>query len=416
MMSFRASDDSAIRALRALSREAAEAEVPAIDWDRVERGIFAEIERGERPASLEALATPVLAEGRGGAGSPWTVGLVAAAAMALVVGLTHGDSRAPLRANDRAARTPLAVHGITLGDSLVAGDVVESKDRALAYEKAGLVTFTVGPASRVELLAAEQIGDGPGAVTISLAQGSVHAEVQPQPDGEAFAVEVGRTRVAVHGTSFTVSREGDRVRVQVAHGSVAVGPTGHRGSTQGWLLVGPDQATFSLDGARDAEWLAAPATDVTRSAVSLSESSAGPSKPASSKSATPPRSAHLVARGESAPHFADDAGDKQPLPGELHPSGSAAGRAEQVEGGVSAILSGIESCYERQVSSFGVTFSVRSSLTLSILPSGAVREGVFNPPLSPTLMSCAQEAIASSRFAPGEGVREIRVPVTLSKP
>ena len=42
--------------------------------------------------------------------------------------------------------------------------------------------------------------------------------------GRSFAVEVGRTRVAVHGTSFTVSREGDRVTVEVAHGSVAVGP------------------------------------------------------------------------------------------------------------------------------------------------------------------------------------------------
>src|SRR5205085_6851243 len=103
-------------------------------------------------------------------------------------------------------------------------------------------------------------GDKPGALTIELAYGSVHADVVPRAEGEAFAVEIEHTRVAVHGTSFTVSREGDRVVVEVAHGSVAVGPTGHPGSTQGWLLVGPDQASFSLDGARDAEWLALPAS------------------------------------------------------------------------------------------------------------------------------------------------------------
>jgi hypothetical protein len=75
----------------------------------------------------------------------------------------------------------------------------------------------------------------------------------------------------------------------------------------------------------------------------------------------------------------------------------------------------VDSCYERQVSSFGVSFSVRSSLTLSILPSGAIREGVFNPPLSPTLMACASEAIMSARFAAGESVRQVRVPVNLSR-
>jgi hypothetical protein len=307
------------------------------------------------------------------------------------------------------------VHGITLGDSLVAGDVVESKDRALAYQKAGLVTFTVAPSSRIQLLAAEQIGDGHDAVTISLAQGSVHAEVEPQADGEAFGVEVGRTRVAVHGTSFTVSREGDRVRVVVAHGSVAVGPTGHRGSTQGWLLVGPDQAMFTLDGARDAQWL--PATDSVRvGALRAEASSNAPAKPTSSKPAAPVRGSHLVARGDSSPRPGDDASER-PSASEVRPSTAPSTvRADLDDAATTAILSGIESCYERQVTSFGVTFSIKSSLTLSILPSGAVREGVFNPPLSPTLMSCAQEAITSSRFPPAEELRQIRVPVSLSRP
>ena len=74
---------------------------------------------------------------------------------------------------------------------------------------------------------------------------------------EAFAVEVGGTRVAVHGTAFSVKREGDRVLVDVVHGTVAVGPVGHVGATTGHLLVGPSRASFSLDGGRTARLLIA---------------------------------------------------------------------------------------------------------------------------------------------------------------
>src|SRR5262249_7964748 len=144
-----------------------------------------------------------------------------------------------------------------------------------------LVTFTVAPGSRIQLTRADRDGERPGALTIALNEGSVHAEVRPQAQGEAFAVEVGHTRVAVHGTSFTVSRDGDRVIVEVAPGSVAIGPTGHPGSTQGWLLVGPDQASFSLDGARDAQWLGAPSepsgSETARSGAPRSDLPLGPS-------------------------------------------------------------------------------------------------------------------------------------------
>jgi len=74
----------------------------------------------------------------------------------------------------------------------------------------------------------------------------------------------------------------------------------------------------------------------------------------------------------------------------------------------------LEACYRRQVSSFGVSFSIRSSLKLSILPTGAIREGVFDPPLSPTLMTCAREAITSVRFAKSSSLRQIQVSVNLS--
>ena len=425
-MGFRASDDVAIRAVRALAREAADMPVPPVDWDRVQQGILAGIADDEKPGRMEL---PPLSDGRPIAtptgsvhrvGSPWAVALAAAAAVALVGGARWGALQGP--AAPHVAQTTHAVRGITLGDSLELGDVVESKTRSLAYEKPGLVTFTVAPESRIQLTRADRDGERPGALTIALNEGSVHAEVRPQAQGEAFAVEVGHTRVAVHGTSFTVSREGDRVIVEVAHGSVAIGPTGHPGTTQGWLLVGPDQASFSLDGAREAQWLGAPSgesgSDTARTGATR------PDRPPSvvdAESARSPKQASMAgstargvhppsARIESTSRGSDDTASEKPQ------TADARTPAEQDEATTAAILKGLDACYERQVSSFGVRFSIRSSLTLAILPNGAIREGVFDPPLSPTLMNCARDAITQARFPSAASVRQIRVPVNLSRP
>jgi ferric-dicitrate binding protein FerR (iron transport regulator) len=423
-MSFRAPDDSALRTVRALSREAADAELPPIEWDRVEQNLFADIAGNERPAPLEpSLPAQRAVPPAPRVGSPWTAALAAAAGIALVVGAKWSEPQFPANESKPIARATLSVDGITLGDSLKPGDVVESRSRPLAYAKRGLVSFTVAPSSRVELVSAEQIGDGPGAVTLALAEGSVHAEVEPQADGEPFAIEVDHTRVAVHGTSFTVTRAGDRVIVEVSHGSVAVGPKGHRGATQGWLVVGPDRASFSLDGAGDAEWLehspAKPADAIAsrgdrvsaRTALSADALDARRAKQSSVASApTSARSGHVVAgRVDSALHTDEGATSEKAAP-------DSKTRVEQDDAVAAAILSGLEACYERQVSSFGVRFSIESSLTLSILPNGTVHEGVFNPPLSPTLMMCASEAITASRFAGAEAMRQIRVPVSLSRP
>jgi hypothetical protein len=294
-----------------------------------------------------------------------------------------------------------------------------SKDRSLAYQKAGLVTFTLAPESSIEIVKNEKSGASPGPLTIALGRGSVHAEVTPQVEGEVFAVEVGQTRVAVHGTSFTVSREADRVTVEVTHGSVAVGPTGHPGATQGWLLVGPEHATFSLDGARDVQWLAAPPAPSEQGATSGSRTTstsapARDAKPAKGASlAAPPSPGHggraLAEHTESNPSVEDPATLETP---EEVDARNLWQRDEATSG---AILNELEACYRRQVSSFGVSFSIHSSLRLSILPTGAIREGVFDPPLSPTLMTCAKQAITSARFAKASSIRQIQVVVNLSR-
>jgi hypothetical protein len=90
--------------------------------------------------------------------------------------------------------------------------------------------------------------------------------------------------------------------------------------------------------------------------------------------------------------------------------------ADRQRPAMAAILARINACYERQVASFGVRFSIKSSLTLTVLPNGTVREGLFDPPLSPTLMACAREAIVEARFPQDSATVVLRVPVVLSPP
>jgi ferric-dicitrate binding protein FerR (iron transport regulator) len=433
-MSFRASKDSAIRAVHALSREAADMPLPPVDWERIEQKLFSSVGEIETPAPAQPIAAavaPTPAPARG-FGSVWTAAFAAAAAVALVAGIDFGESPVPAPASARVSRAPRPLRGLTLGDSLELGGSVASKTQPLAYEKPGVVTFTLAPSSRVELVAADQDGDKPGALTIALTEGSVHAEVEPQADGEAFAVEVGHTRVAVHGTSFTVTRDADHVVVEVAHGSVAVGPTGYRGSTQGWLLVGPDRARFSLDGAREAEWLALPpglplavapvaAGNRSAGATDSSDGTVNQLHKPSSAAALGPSAARsnrgVTAHAEAAATHAEAAAraPEEAVPVDKPQEVAARGPVEQEEAAKAAIMRGLESCYERQVSSSGVSFSIVSSLTLSILPNGSVREGLFNPPLSPTLMNCARDAITMARFPRGESTREVRLPVNLAR-
>ncbi|MEI9949618.1 MAG: FecR domain-containing protein [Pseudomonadota bacterium] len=69
----------------------------------------------------------------------------------------------------------------------------------------------------------------------------------PNPKPETFAVEVGGTRVAVHGTAFRVERVAERVQVEVSEGTVAVEASGTH-SSPAFLLRRNSRGTFALDG------------------------------------------------------------------------------------------------------------------------------------------------------------------------
>jgi hypothetical protein len=303
--------------------------------------------------------------------------------------------------------------------SLDVGEVAETGVHGAIYNRPGPVSFALAPNSRIEVVA-NDFDRGPrGGITFALTRGSIHASVTQHSDGEIFAVEVEHTRIAAHGTSFTVTREGARIMVEVAEGSVAVGPVGHRGSTHGWLVAAPDRAAFSLDGAREALWLGSP-PPVPKVA---------PPPSTEPVAATP----DLLARRTKRPAASPSTRVDPPASNKVDPvatGGTSAKAAAWGEGGAnlegrdaiereaaaaSAIVRQLEACYEKQVSASGVRVSVESSLELTLLPSGAIREGIFTPPLSPALMSCADKAIGAAHFPKGEAPRQVHIPVQLSR-
>ena len=420
-MTARLSERAYERALAALTREASEVPLPDLDWDRIEANVLADASSRVSPEHVTApgvAAVRRIPAAPTWASTPWPIALAAAAAAALVygAGAIHGA------AYDQPTRAVAAAPRAAVADlsSLEVGQVAETDTRAAVFNRPGVVSFALAPNSRIEVLANDLETVRTGGITVALSRGSIHADVTPRTEGEVFAVEVERTRIAVHGTSFTVSRDGDHVTVDVAHGSVAVGPVGHPGATHGWLVVGPDRATFSLDGARHAAWLP-PAAEVASATVEPAVGAA-----TTAMIGTPAARPKRVALAAPTSSRVDGAGSA--ARGELNSSGTTAAKGGWGEGApadgrdaseheaneVASILRKLETCYEKQASAFGVRFSVESSLELTISPSGAIHEGVFTPPLSPTLMSCADKAIGAAHFAGGDAPRQIRIPVQLS--
>jgi hypothetical protein len=395
--------DVSVRVLRALTREAASMDLPVIDWDRVERKLFAGID--DPPEAVPLVPPPSSAPAAEPArpGSVWAVAVTAAAAVALVTA-SHSS---PSTATESLSEASVAGSSARAVDTIPRG-AAESGVEPLSYHRPDVVSFTLAPQSRIEMVPSVDASS----VTVSLVRGSIEAEVTPRVSGEAFAVEIGHTRVAAHGTSFTVTRQGEHALVEIRHGSVAIGPTGHAGSTQGWLLVGPDRALFSLDGAQEARWLGPP-TPLPRSAM------AAPAPPTSVAATEPAHAPHAssIAAPIPAPKLT------APVPGaaapaaaeEKRPAPEVATLAEPVDPR-GLIQRELEACYDKQVSALGFPFSIESSLHLTVLPNGTVREGVFTPPLSPSLMSCARDAIAGAHFAHTDGITQVSIPIRLSRP
>ncbi|XXX73626.1 FecR domain-containing protein [Sorangium sp. So ce134] len=405
-------------------------EPPEPRWDAIERELFARI---ERPAPVRRAAPPQR--------SPLGRALAfaaAAAAIALAV-LAAGRSAPPVAATSAPPRTrDLADVPRAAGAAddlafraLRPGDAVETAAHAISFADVGSVRWTLLPNSRAVVRAVGAAGVGH---VIALERGSVRADVvtRAPEEGlvEAFAVDVDGTRVAVHGTLFTVTRLQDRVEVDVEHGTVAVGPAAYRGATTAHLLVGPSRGTFSLDGGREARLLQRPAPqDSAPAAAPPEEPAPSPASPRPTADARPPSGAaaapaavaHVEEPAEpavpvepAAPAVAEPppapAIEPAPVVAEPVPDAQATSRPSALTpASVQALLS---SCFARESAggSSLVRRSIVSTLRISVRPDGSVAAMRFDPPLRPALQACA-EGLYQGRFA--EGPRQLAIPLTI---
>ncbi|WP_437323861.1 FecR domain-containing protein [Sorangium sp. So ce381] len=401
-------------------------EPPEPRWETIERELFARIERA---APVHRAAPPRRSPlGR-------ALGFAAAAAAIAFAVLAAGRSAppvtatsAPPRARD-LAEVPAAAGGdLASGDldfrALRPGDSIETADHAVSFVDVGSVRWTLLPDSRAVVRAVGAAGVGH---VISLERGSVRADVvtRAPEEGlvEAFAVEVDGTRVAVHGTLFTVTRLEGRVEVDVEHGTVAVGPAAYRGATTAHLLVGPSRGTFSLDGGREARLLDRPAPQDGAAEVAPPEPAPAPAPPQPAIGARPPGGAALapavVARAEepAAPSVAEPNEPLSPLTTEPAPAlAPPVPEAQEAPSPPALTPASVQSllsiCFARESagSRSSVRRSIVSTLHVSVRPDGSVAALRFNPPLRPALQSCA-EGLYRGRFAGGS--RQLDIPLTI---
>jgi hypothetical protein len=394
-----------VRALRVMVEELRAEAPPELPWDAIERRLMAEIGRLEDSSR---------APSRSGLARAFT--FAAAAAVLLLGGLSAGsgerarEDAAPRRAVDAAAiaLAPGAAGQRGARDllSLKPGDVIETRAAPVTFSRQGAVAWTLAPESRavVRSLGADGIGH-----TVALERGSMRAEVTPRDPAEglieAFAVEIGNTRVAVHGTAFSVMREGEHVIVDVEHGSVAVGPRGPVGMTTGHLLVGPRRAAFSLDGGRTALLLARADEEHPKLAAAEVKRESAPAEP-TVIAAAPALAREARSTGPVQAPLAKTAAP--PLP----PAPSAT--AEPAKLTAATVRARLAQCFENVYGSGSSSLEVSVSSTLHIVcnSDGSVQSARFDPPLKPEFQVCAGGAI-SGRFAEGGGSFDI--PITMKR-
>ncbi len=421
-----------IRALRVMVEELRDEPPPDLPWDAIEARLLSRL--AVQPVQTCAPSTAPWGQGAPRARRSSSVssaspllrvfGFAAAAAvLALGAGRLAGSGEMPVASAPQRHAIDAAAVALTPGSARVhdlsalhAGDVVEAGEAPLRFGQAGLATWTLAPGS-VAVVHTTGLGH-----TVTLERGAIRAEVTPRDPSEglveAFAVEVGGTRVAVHGTAFSVKVEGAQVIVDVEHGAVAVGPVGNAGATTGHLLVGPSRATFSLDGGRSARLL-----DRTSGALVANDADDVGAEPTAAVAARGPLAvpaplAEPEARGDrtaaapapkplAARAPADDKVAARPAP---PPPAAVEPPAEPPRLSVAAVQGRLNRCFRLTYESSpapGSVLSVASTLRVDVNADGTWKAR-FDPPLKPEMQQCAGSAI-SGRFPDGAGHLDIPV-------
>ena len=379
-------------------------EASGVDWAQVDRGLFARVE-AERAAERAKLSSG------GGRGLAYVLGgLAAAAAVAFVVlgrAPAHpGD--APQAMVEDTAGSVSAVEGggmllvggklAGVGFTLHRDDVIDAVGGGVTIDRPGKLTLVIEKGSRATVTHVA------GALVVALEHGAVEAQVVPVPHGEAFAVDVGTSRVAVHGTHLRVARDGAHVAVDLNEGVISLGDAPRVGSTFGQLITAPAHAEFSA-GEPEATLALSHDPSRVRAPVSLRASTV-----TESRVATPAASPVLVAaRPEPS-----ESGERESLvvaPPRPQMPAPAAHPAEDLHP-AATIAAAVRSCLAGRAGADNVTVVVSTTLRLELAADGTVQSARFDPPVAPDVNSCAAGSIYRVRFGHG-GSEAIPIDLTL---
>ncbi|HHH29226.1 MAG TPA: hypothetical protein ENK57_12905 [Polyangiaceae bacterium] len=408
-----ASTDAEIRMLRQIVEEVRDQPPPEVDWDTLEARVLARVAADEASRRRQAKAAP-----RWGAVAGFAAAAAAVVMLAAGIGGDTADpsheavselvARADLVAVPRGPNEP-ALYTVV---GMQPDAAVESGAEPMRFTLPGVVTWTLAPHSRVVV---ETVPVPRGASTmphvVRLEQGRIDADVVPRQGSnqllEAFVVEAGATRVAVHGTVFSVERRADVVDVEVTRGSVTVGPAHHRGVTTGHLMVSPKRASFRAGRV-------VRGGDVATAEISVAIREAGEpteeviARTGTSKTPAPePEPVEMAAAPvaqPSAPPRVDEApqGENEELPNDKPPVLSVAAAQSRVLGCLaSAAPDGATA---------GTKVTVSSQVTAVLSTEGEVVSVQFVPPLRPDLQQRCAGVLFGQRV---DGKGKVTFPVQL---
>jgi ferric-dicitrate binding protein FerR (iron transport regulator) len=371
-------------------------EAGALDWDRVERGLFARIESEQARERREMLAA------RSRHRVAWGVGaaaLAVAASVALFVGKTRGPSlnEAAERAgaSDESAGAVASIgqdatamvdgKPVAIGSPLRLGNDVDARGGRVTFDRPGKVSWILESGSRTTVTHVQ------GALVLALQSGTVEAQVVPVASGEAFAVDVDGARIAVHGTHLRVARVMDHVTIDLTEGVVSLGEAPRVGSTIGTLITAPAHAEFTSADPRGTLTVTHDPSAV-RLAVAIEVGAA--SRPIIALGAAPAHpkpDAPVEARSPLAPaaHPATPAPVAPPQPPAADPNAA------------DGLASVVRTCFADHPSTQDVTVEVKTRLHLELDADGNVRSARFEPPVPPDVNACAAPAIYHARFTHG---------------
>ena len=343
---------------------------PDLDWDRVEARLMNE----PRPAS--SAARSFLGHLR----------LPAAALIAVAAGVLlfaprptpPGPSAAQPKAVARVASGPLN------GDTLALGTRVTAGNQDIVVDHAGRARWTLAPH------ASASVTDSGEFLTVHLESGVISASVVPKTQAETFAVEVGGTRVAVHGTAFRVEKAGDHVLVEVTEGVVAVEPTSTH-SDPSFLLRRGSRGSFGLDGR----------TGSVEGNASVVVRDGGPKshREIARRSATHAQTPLATSAETATPEPSAVASAESPSSaGMPEPTLPAQPSISDIESGVSQAVELMSRCFRSSSQSADILVSASTGMTLSVVGDGTVQSVTFSPPLAPGVEDCGVAGLRNLTF------------------